>query len=521
MILMYLLKVSACTALFFAVYHFLLARLTFFNLNRVYLLLMLVFSFIVPALTIESTHEIVVPAQQKVSEVAYATNDGFVEHDFVDSTTQSALNINWESVLVYAYFAILVLLSCRMVLMILRIKRELHKSRLGEQDTIILVGKNSAIKNCSFLNRIVVDISLPLNERELVIRHESVHVKQLHALDKLLANLVTAILWFNPVIYFWRNAIDHNHEFLADRETSRVADKKVYASLLLNLAMPSKNLATHCFSKLPLKNRIMMLYKEPNAKLKRLAYLAVVPILLICCMAFINRKEIIVEKTVAGAEIPSDAPRKPNVYAMNYLKDNLVIKRNTRGAFKEVEVVLFVDAGHGGKDAAATAVDGQKEKDLNLRAVKILKEEAAKRGIKVLLTRDKDEYLSLHDRLPQQPVTAFISIHHNAGVKNGEQVPFNGVEVYVSKLNKNIKVAEEFGTGILSKLNKLEGLPVRGALKEANLYLLRESKAPAVVIEMGNIADAKSLEYISQEKNVRRMSNLILDGFVEFSQRGC
>lgn len=519
--LIYLLKVSACTALFFAVYHFLLARLTFFNLNRVYLLLMLVFSFIVPALTIENTQEIVVSAQQKASQVRYAGNDGFVEQDFIDNAAKTPLNIDWDKILVYTYLAMLILLSCRMVWMALRIKSQLRKNGLGGEDAIIFVGKNSAIKNCSFLNRIVVDISLPAKERELVIRHESVHVKQLHAVDKLLANLVTAILWFNPVIYFWRNAIDHNHEFLADRETSRVADKKAYASLLLHLAMPSKNLATHCFSKLPLKNRIIMLYKEPNAKLKRLAYLAVVPVLLICCMAFINRKEIIVEKSLPANQASADAPRKPNVFAMNYLKDNLLVKRNTRGAFKEVEVVLVVDAGHGGKDAAATALNGQKEKDLNLRAVKILKEEAAKRGIKVLLTRNQDEYLSLHDRLPEQPVTAFISIHHNAGVKTGEVVPFNGVEVYVSKLNKNIKLAEEFGTGILGKLNKLEGLPVRGALKDANLYLLRESKAPAVVIEMGNIADAKSLEYISQEKNIRRMSNLILDGFVDFSQRGC
>lgn len=521
MILMYLLKVSACTALFFALYHFLLARLTFFNLNRAYLLLMLVFSFLIPALTIENAREIIVPADQKVNQVTYAKNDGFVEPDFIDNGAKPVQNLNWELLLVYSYLTILMLLSFRMVFMMIRIKHQLRKNKLGEEDSVILVGKNLAIKNCSFLNRIVVDISLPACERELVIRHESVHVKQLHALDKLLANLVTAILWFNPVIYFWRNAIDHNHEFLADRETSRVADKKVYASLLLNLAIPAKQLATHSFSKLPLKNRIMMLYKEPNAKLKRLAYLAILPVLLICCMAFINRKEIIVEKTLKGAEIPSDAPRKPSVYAMNYLKDNLIIKRNTPGAFKAVEVVLVVDAGHGGKDAAATAVDGQKEKDLNLQAVKILKEEAAKRGIKVLLTRDKDEYISLHDRLPQQPVTAFISIHHNAGVKKGEGIPFDGVEVYVSKLNKNIKLAEEFGTGILSKLNKLEGLPVRGALKEANLYLLRESKAPAVVIEMGDISDAKSLEYISQEKNIRRMSNLILDGFVEFSNRGC
>lgn len=520
MILIYLLKVSACTALFFAVYHFLLARLTFFNLNRVYLLLMLVLSFSIPALTIESRHEVQRNNQEVPTKIGY-TNDGFTEQDAEAEGVIPNTTINWNEVITYVYCSILAFFILRMFFMMVRIRFQLRKHVTNRNGAILLVDRQSDIKNCSFFNQIIIDSSLPFEEKKLVIKHESVHVKQLHILDKLLANVVTAVLWFNPVVYFWRNAIDHNHEFLADRETSRVADKKVYASLLLNLAMPCQNLAVNSFSKLPLKNRIMMLYKEPNAKLKRLAYLAVVPVLLICCMAFINRKEIIVEKTLATNQASADAPQKPNVYALNYLKSSIVVNPKARPAFIEVEPVLVIDAGHGGKDAAATALNGQREKDLNLRAVKILKEEAERRGIKVLLTRDKDEFLALHDRLPQQPVTAFISIHHNAAVKSGGQIPFNGVEVYVSKLNKNIKVAEEFGAGILGKLNKLEGLPVRGALKEANLYLLRESKVPAVVIEMGNIADAKSLQYISQEHNIRKMSNLILDGFVDFSQRGC
>ena len=521
MILIYLLKVSICTALFFAVYYFLLAKLTFFNLNRIYLLLMLAVSFGIPTLTIEKEREIIVPDKAHSTQVTYASSNGFMEKDFIDDGASAAKDMDWSKMLMYGYFVILIVLGLRMVYLIGRIKNQLRKNTIGIDDAIILVGENSTIKNCSFFNRIVVDASLPANEKALVIKHELVHVNQWHAFDKLLVNLIAAVLWFNPIIYFWRNAIDHNHEFLADRETSKTADKKVYASLLLNLAMPSKSLVINSFSKLPLKNRIMMLYKKPNAKLKKLAYLATMPVLLICCLAFINRKEIIVEKTIAGAEIPSDALRKPNVLAMNYLKDNIIVDPNARSAFKEVEAVLVVDAGHGGKDAAATALDGQKEKDLNLRVVKILKEEAAKRSIKVMLTRNSDEYVALHDRLPLQPVTAFISIHHSMGAKTVNELPFNGVEIYVSKLNKNIKTAEELGTDILSKLNKLEGMPVRAALKEANLYLLRESKAPAVLIEMGNIADEKSLDYINQEKNIRRISNLILDGFVEFSKRGC
>jgi N-acetylmuramoyl-L-alanine amidase len=519
MILIYLLKVSACTFIFFAAYQLLLAKLTFFNLNRVYLLLMLVLSFSIPAITIENRHEVVVVNQEVSSKVTYS-NDGFVEQDVLEGGNVVNNAINWNQLLLYVYCSILALLVLRMLLMMARIQIQLRKHVIDRDGAVILVDGKSGIKNCSFFNQIIVDSSLQRAEMQLVIKHESVHVAQLHAFDKLLVNLLTAILWFNPVIYFWRNAIDHNHEFLADRETSKVADKKQYASLLLNLAMPSKNLSINSFSKLPLKNRIMMLYKEPNVKFQKLAYLAIIPVLLICCMAFVNREEIIVEKKVAGNQAAADAPKKPNVFAMNYLKGNIKLNPNARPAFNEIEPTLIIDAGHGGKDGAVSALDGQKEKDLNLRAVKILKEEAAKRGIKVILTRNTDEYISLRDRLPKQEATAFISIHHNAALAN-TAAPFGGIEVYVSKLNGNIKIAEDLGAGILSSLKKLNGLEVRDSLKDGNLLLLRESKVPAVLIELGNISDSKTLDYITQEKNIRRISNLILDGFVTFSKRGC
>ncbi|RZL66659.1 MAG: N-acetylmuramoyl-L-alanine amidase [Pedobacter sp.] len=183
-------------------------------------------------------------------------------------------------------------------------------------------------------------------------------------------------------------------------------------------------------------------------------------------------------------------------------------------------MVLVLDAGHGGRDAASVALDGQREKDMNLRAVNILKEEATKRGIKIRLTRSGDEYVSLRDRLPIQPATAFISIHHNAMPKNGS-LAFGGIELYVSKLNKNIKIAEELGANILGKLKQVKGTPVQNSLKDASLLVLRESQTPAVLIELGNITDQKSLDFITQESNLRKISNLILDGFVLFSKRGC
>ncbi|MCZ4225367.1 N-acetylmuramoyl-L-alanine amidase [Pedobacter rhodius] len=519
MILIYLLKVSACTALFFAVYYFLLSKLTFFNLNRIYLLFMLVLSFTIPALTVENKKEIIASVQERAAKITYS-NGGFMERDFVDDGKTADAPVNWIQVLEYGYYSISAILIFRMLLMLLRIKLQLRKNIVDEDGAIILVNKQSSIKNCSFFNRIVIDSSLQPEERRLVIKHESIHVEQLHAFDKLLVNLLAAILWFNPIIYLWRNAIDDNHEFLADREILKATDKKEYAFLLLNLAAPSNKIAINSFSKLPLKNRIMMMYKEPNVKFQKLAYATVIPVLLICCMAFVNQKEIIIEKVPADNTSHSVSNQPKNVYDMNYLGGYAMLNPYTKSALKEVEPILIIDAGHGGRDGAIVALDGQKEKDLNLRAVKILKEEAAKRGIKVQLTRTTDQFLSLKDRLPKQEATAFISIHHNATLTN-TTVPFNGIEVYVSKLNNNIKIAEDLGAGILGKLKQLNGMEVNNSLKNANLLLLSASKVPAILIEFGNISEEKTLNYINEEKNIRKISNLILDGFVAFSKRGC
>ena len=513
MILIYLLKVSACTAIFFAAYQLLLSKLTFFKLNRTYLLFALIVSFIIPALTIENKHEIIVERKATELKVAYSNSISF-EEDVKESNFNAVQHVNWKQIIEYGYFAVLIVFLIKILLTMVYIKCAINKFRLSKLESVVFVKKNSKIKNCSFLNKIIVDSSLAIEEQELVIRHELVHVKQGHGFDKLLVNVAACILWFNPIIYLWRIAIDNNHEFLADEETSAKTDKKVYASLLLNLASPTNNSVTNNFSKLPLKKRIMMMYKTPNNPIKKLTYFAAIPIVLICALAFVNRKDVIIEKGQVRNQLQTK--QKIDFSKVNYFQSNGIVKPNNLSE----EQVLIIDAGHGGKDNSSEAVDGQKEKDLNLRTVLIMKEEASKRGIKIVLTRSDDRFLSLKDRLPKQYGTAFISIHHNFIPVNTKEA-FGGIEVYVSKLNKNFKGAERLGTGILSKLNRLDGISVRDSLGSANLLLLRDSEMPSVLLELGNIADQKSLNYINNEKNIRRICNLVLDGFESFAKEGC
>ena len=562
MMFLYLLKVSACTAIFFAGYQLLLSRLTFFKLNRTYLLFCLMLSFIIPALSV--SHETVVLVHQKqVSPVIQYSADNTFGEAFTEASGQS-LSINWMEVALYIYVLMVIGLFARTVFSMLSINKVLSRYTSEAKGNIVFVQPDSKIKNCSFLTKIIIDASLPAAEQDLVIKHESVHVIQWHALDKLIVNLAVCMLWFNPFIYLWRNAIDHNHEFLADEATAKAADKKHYASLLLNLAMPANQISIHHFSKLPLKNRIAMMYQKPNSNIRKITYLALFPLIALCCVAFINRKDVeiqmavfdepakLAQETVKSEESKdlkgqgvSQVLQPPNIKTVevemvetppvlqanvlpnrsfdNGLEMNMqaenVLDAKLRSIQLGRELVLVIDAGHGGQDGATVGLNGEKEKDLNLRAATILKEEADKRKIKVILTRSKDKFIALRDRLPGEDATAFISIHHNSMPANSNAVPYSGIEAFVAKRNSNLSNSEKFAARVLSSLGKLDGLDVRQQLKSADLLLLRESKVPAMVLELGNVMSAQSMDYVKEDENLRRICNLILDGFIDFS--GC
>jgi N-acetylmuramoyl-L-alanine amidase len=78
--------------------------------------------------------------------------------------------------------------------------------------------------------------------------------------------------------------------------------------------------------------------------------------------------------------------------------------------------IVVIDAGHGGRDPGAISVSGQvREKELTLSLARALRDELVKRGrVRVAMTRDKDDYLTLDDRaaVPRRLNAAmFVSIH--------------------------------------------------------------------------------------------------------------
>jgi len=301
----YLLKVSACTVLFFAFYLLFLKRLTFFSFNRFYLLISLSISFVIPTLqfTIEREVEQVTIVNDTPS-VSDLNLGGVPEVPFTGTTPtiipQVENTFTWYVLLPYLYTFVVVgflLITAWRLLQLLKYIR-LEKQEING---LKIISKHVGFTNCSFFNYVFID-EKQVSEAELqvLLRHEKVHAKKYHSIDKLMLMVFKAVLWFNPVVYLYDKALEDVHEFEADEITSQTCGAGLYANLLLKLAIAkSESALVHNFVKSPIKDRIKMLFNTKSKHMKKLMYLLAIPVGLGLLWSFTIDVVIVPKKNVA------------------------------------------------------------------------------------------------------------------------------------------------------------------------------------------------------------------------------
>jgi N-acetylmuramoyl-L-alanine amidase len=140
--------------------------------------------------------------------------------------------------------------------------------------------------------------------------------------------------------------------------------------------------------------------------------------------------------------------------------------------------VIVLDPGHGGYDSGAS-YHGLKEKDLNLSLA--LKVAACLSGVKILLTRERDIYVSLADRVAlskRAEADLFISLHANAGGGRGfESFIYSGL----GAKDPAVPMQQVIHGEMMKALNRWE-IVDRGP-KRASFYVLKSNPRPALLIE--------------------------------------
>lgn len=169
----------------------------------------------------------------------------------------------------------------------------------------------------SFFNLVFIhDTDLSNKEVEGIIAHENIHVVQYHSIDLILVELLSAVMWFNPLVWMLRNSLRQVHEYLADEGVLNIGfDRLEYQALLVNQVAESRLLSlASSFNHSQIKNRIIMMTKQKpdnKTKLKILALVPIAGVLLFSISCFNSTKENNVVTAVEPTKMNEDTAAEP------------------------------------------------------------------------------------------------------------------------------------------------------------------------------------------------------------------
>ena len=254
----FLIKSTITLFVLLAVYYLFLEKEKIHAFNRFYLLFSLVFSIVIPFITIEVIQEIAQPTV-KTGNIQILQGSGVI----LEETNYLAIGL-WS-----LYAVVTFALTIRFFSNINTISTKMKSNTAIDYKKAKLVLVPEKTLPHTFLNTIFIN-ETEYNNREIeaeLYTHELTHVTQKHTLDILFIEILKTIFWFNPVFIFYKKAIQLNHEFLADEKVvTSYNNVPFYQSLLLSKASenPTFYLASN-LNYLITKKRLLMMTKTTSS----------------------------------------------------------------------------------------------------------------------------------------------------------------------------------------------------------------------------------------------------------------
>ena len=277
----YIIQTIAFQLFFLLAYDLFLKKETFFNWNRIYLLATAVLSMVLPFIKIDRFKEVVPPEYIiTLPEVILGeinTNSTNVITQNTEVAQQSSLPI-FQSVL---YLGIAVALAC-FIFKLARILFFVLKNSKHKSDNITVVNLKNSNAAFSFFNIVFLGENLKTEEKEAILKHELIHIKQKHTLDLLFFEVLRILLWFNPLVYMYQKRIEILHEYIADEKAIKHQDKTHYYQNLLSQVFDTQNISfiNPFFKQSLIKKRIVMLTKSKSKQINLLKYALLLPMVL-------------------------------------------------------------------------------------------------------------------------------------------------------------------------------------------------------------------------------------------------
>ncbi|PRY05738.1 TonB family protein [Pontibacter ummariensis] len=252
-------------------YYLLLRNETNFRFNRLYLLLAPPVALALPLVKWPSLLHPATSIAQTLQTIQL-TEVRVVPYRAPDASSGVLQFLTLTNIAVGFYLLVALFLLFKLLRQLWHIRELRSKATSIEQttDDVQVVQLPQHYSSFAFLNKVFLSKQEQLNAREKqqVLAHELAHVTLGHTYDVLFYELLSILLWFNPLIWLLKKELRNLHEFQADARVLEQHQPQEYGSLLskevlFNMGLP---VGSH-FQKPQVLQRLYMLKqhgKQPN-----------------------------------------------------------------------------------------------------------------------------------------------------------------------------------------------------------------------------------------------------------------
>lgn len=268
-----------------------------------------------------------------------------------------------------------------------------------------------------------------------------------------------------------------------------------------------------------------------------------------------NAPEPVVVETAALANnaVSQSAPASPSD-----ITEGPVIK-NMPAEVKKVgrQIIVAIDAGHGGEDPGASGANGSREKDITLMVAKKLKQQIdAEPNMRAVLTRDGDYFIPLHGRVVKargMQADLFVSIHADAftkqsargssvfalsergatsasarylakkenesdligGVSLNDKDPILARTLLDLSQTATINDSLKLGKAVLSEIGEINTLHAK-RVEQAAFAVLKSPDIPSILVETAFISNPEEERRLNDEAYQEQLCASILNGIKKY-----
>ena len=271
-------------------------------------------------------------------------------------------------------------------------------------------------------------------------------------------------------------------------------------------------------------------------------------------LATVSPEPVVVE-TAALANNPVSQSAPANTPDMT---EGPVIK-NMPAEVKKVgrQIIVAIDAGHGGEDPGASGANGSREKDITLMVAMKLKQLIdAEPNMRAVLTRDGDYFIPLHGRVVKargMQADLFVSIHADAftkqsargssvfalsergatsasarylakkenesdligGVSLNDKDPILARTLLDLSQTATINDSLKLGKAVLSEIGEINTLHAK-RVEQASFAVLKSPDIPSILVETAFISNPEEERRLNDEAYQEQLCASILNGIKKY-----